>query len=788
ARVTTDGLRVVELRKQSGSVKTSAQATASRPRVIEGVDCDMQIDFDPSRGQANLQGRFFDHLGALVTVDAQSQLPPLAGADFRTQSETFPMHVALSVPERVLQKLPSFIRPPAMRGVISASIEAEGTPRHPKVRGQVVLKRLQSREGKYSVDAQIDAKYATHGGQINGHARSTRGGTATLATDWNGDFIGRIRQTDPAESVPFDLRSQVVLNQFPLAIIPALSDREIRGPLSGSIELNGLGKDANLRAKIDGSGVTVNRVRLPHLALSLSADDRELHASVATGEGVGSLRADVRAASRWGKRWIPELTSDASLRLLARQFQLSVLAPFVARYLSTIEGLLDADFSGTLTPGAPRIAGHAELNDGVVQVPQVGQRFSDVKARIVTQNNEIRLESMEARGISGRVTVDGSALLDGASLRSANARVDIREKEKLPVTLEGVMMGDAWGHAELSYKQDGDKAEIRVDVPRFRLKMPDAAQNSVQELEPADDVRIGAHRADGTFVLMPTQPLRKTGPDEAKSATATRVSIHLGDSVWIDRGRQVSVQVAGEIVIQSSEAQKIDGRVELKTGKLDVSGKEFHIERGVVTFDEGEASNPTITATARWDSPVGYVVYADYSGTVKDGKLKLHAEPNLTEDEILSLLLFGSPEGSIASSGSAGTTGALGSNSGSSGSTPGGNRSGGSSGSGSAGAAVSIAGGTATKGLNRAISDVTNLDVSTRIDTSTGSSRPELVVQLTPRLTTRVTRALGEPTPGQSPDRTFLTLELRLKRAWSASAMVGDHGASTFDLIWRKRY
>jgi autotransporter translocation and assembly factor TamB len=35
---------------------------------------------------------------------------------------------------------------------------------------------------------------------------------------------------------------------------------------------------------------------------------------------------------------------------------------------------------------------------------------------------------------------------------------------------------------------------------------------------------------------------------------------------------------------------------------------------------------------------------------------------------------------------------------------------------------------------------------------------------------------------------TFVTLELRLKRSWALSGTVGDHGASTVDLIWRKRY
>jgi autotransporter translocation and assembly factor TamB len=147
---------------------------------------------------------------------------------------------------------------------------------------------------------------------------------------------------------------------------------------------------------------------------------------------------------------------------------------------------------------------------------------------------------------------------------------------------------------------------------------------------------------------------------------------------------------------------------------------------------------------------------------VKAGKLTLRSEPPLTQPEIVSLLLFGSPEGSLGQSNGGG--------------------------GGAAATAVGVAGDTAVRGFNRVMSDFTHLDVSARIDTSTGSARPEIVVQVTPRLTTRVARAIGDPPPGESPDRTFLTLELRLQRSWAISAVIGDRGASILDLLWRKRY
>ena len=168
---------------------------------------------------------------------------------------------------------------------------------------------------------------------------------------------------------------------------------------------------------------------------------------------------------------------------------------------------------------------------------------------------------------------------------------------------------------------------------------------------------------------------------------------------------------------------------------------------------------PMVLATARWDSPADYTVTVEYAGTAQQGQLTLTSEPALTQNEILSLLMFGNPEGTQGSGSSS-----------------------------AAAAAFGVAGGTAIRGVNRVINRITKLDLDARVDTSTGSARPELVLQLTPRLSARVTRALGEPAPGQPPDRTFATLDLRLGGRWSLATTVGDRGASALDLIWRHRY
>jgi translocation and assembly module TamB len=271
-------------------------------------------------------------------------------------------------------------------------------------------------------------------------------------------------------------------------------------------------------------------------------------------------------------------------------------------------------------------------------------------------------------------------------------------------------------------------------------------------------VRVGYWRQDREFVTIPLQPLEK--PAGEPSEYTTVVTVDLGE-MWVEKGEQVEVGVGGKIQAKLAEELDVTGKIETRRGQLDISGKKFDIERGSVTFTGGPPDNPIISAVARYDSPAGFTVYAEYTGTATQGKLGLRSEPPLSQDEILTLLMFGTPDGSFGA---------------------------GSEDGGSLSTAVSVAGGTAAQGINRALSKFTDLDVSARVDTSTGAPRPELVLQLTPRVAARVTQALGEPSPGQSPDRTFVTIELRVASAWALSTMVGDRGATAFDVIWRRRY
>jgi translocation and assembly module TamB len=664
------------------------------------------------------------------------------------------------MPERKLGSLPPLVRPAVLRGRVSVDVRLEGTPQAPQVSAAFVARRLRAPGSKDPLDFDADARVDAAGGKLRVLAKTTRTGTAVgdVQADWQGDVR---RVSELSRGVPvLQGNAKLVLRDFPLDVVPDLVDRQVLGRMNGDVTLSNWGRDAALDAHLSSSSLSISNVALSDFRVEAKTRADRLLAELALSTSGGQTHGSLDASMRWGRRATPELGRDGVAKLSTRGFRLETLTPLIGGSVSEIGGVLDAETEVTVSPAATRVAGSAQLHRGVVQIPAIGQRFSEIEARVAVGENRFKLEQLSARGLTGKLTATGAAELDGFALRRADAALVIREREMLPITLEGSALGDAWGKVTAQYlSPERGERTLRIDVPEFHLITPDTGGGSLQSLEEPEAVRIGVRRADGKFVALPVQPLEAGGGSTGGApAEPLRVTIKLGSAVTVARGRTAQAQLTGQLQVLAAETTDVTGRIEIRGGKLDVQGKNFEVERGVVTFDGKDPSNPTITATARWDAP-DYTVYADYLGDVENGRIKLHSEPPLTQDEIASLLLFGTPDGSPGSSDSS-----------------------------NAALAVSVAGDTAAKGLTRVLDDFTNLDVSARIDTTTGSARPELVVRISPRLAAKVSRAVGAPNAGESPDRTFLTLEMRLRRAWALSAIFGDQGASALDLIWRRRY
>src|SRR5262249_23509238 len=103
--------------------------------------------------------------------------------------------------------------------------------------------------------------------------------------------------------------------------------------------------------------------------------------------------------------------------------------------------------------------------------------------------------------------------------------------------------------------------------------------------------------------------------------------------------------------------------------------------------------------------------------------------------------------------------------------------------------AASLGGGFVAKGLNRALDELTGLEVTTGVDTSnTAAPRPEVEIRIARDVTLQLQHVLGVPPPGDNPDTNFVKFDWRLHRGFSLETTFGDKGSSIVDFVWRKTY
>ncbi|MEI9948563.1 MAG: translocation/assembly module TamB domain-containing protein [Pseudomonadota bacterium] len=760
-RIATNKLQLAGKRTTTTTITTRSEARDTAPFAVKGIDVDLDLTHEET-GETALAASISDAQGRIVALSVEGKATPRLAtvvSELSSQWREIPLSAKLSLPPRDLQKLPVEVRPAALKGVASADLSYEGTFSAPTLEVKGKVTQFQQTDDKGAkLDLALQGAYKGTRGTLSASARSAGKDVAKIDLDFETvihDWLNQVGEKTP----PLDANAHLAFDGFPIGLVPAARTSQVDGALTGKVTLEHFGKDATVDVNLDVQSLKLANSELGRIRAEVAVRNGKADAKLSVEGKGGTTTAEGHSGLDWGPRLVPAVRMPADAQLRARELRLAAFAPLLTSVLGDLDGRLNGDLNAHFRGGAPALDGHVDLTDGVAQLAAVGQRFDQIKARVSLEPGKAKLEELSARATAGRLRVTGEARFQGLDLTGADAHVRIAKDERVSLSLAGTEVGETYGAIDIKLRPGQTKGSqaLSVDIPELRVRMPDAGSQDLQSLDPAKGVRVGTRQRDGGFVTLPLQPLEEGDP--SKNDNPMVVDLNLGDQIWIQQGDSTKIQLGGRLKLVLGDPLTIEGQIVVKSGKLDVSGKQFEIESGVITFS-GEPGNPTIVATARWDAPDEdrHRVYAEASGTAAKLKVTLRSEPPLTRDQVLSLLLTGSADGSLGGSG--------------------GNN---------AATAVGAVGGVATQGLNKALSNISDLDVSTRIDTSTGTARPELVVQLSAKVSAQITRSLGQ-VPGQPPDMTFLTLDFLIKRNWSLSTLTGDRGASGIDLVWRKRY
>ncbi len=749
---------------------------------LDGTEVGAHVHVDGRTGSTAIEGQLGDPRGVLLTVAATSDSIPYAPLFLTDRPivellRAMPFTASLSVPARDLADFPALLGTRGMHGELALSAELRGSLASPTFDAHGSLRRGRTDVAVLALPLDLDLTTHYDGARAEAELDAEASGKPVLEAQLAVD----VRAADVLDSlrsgtIPWTASGHASLSRFPLQSIAYLDDRQVRGHASGELSIEGLHEDA--RANV---GLVVDDLRVGDVAcaarVQASIGGGELAATAGLVQSTGLAEADARVGAEWGAAMVPAIDTShpIDVGISAKQFRASLLFPLVSRVFSELDGSLDANARLHVDPSAKTIRpeGTIELHDGLFELSSVGGEFHDATARIeLTPDGVVRLEDASAKGLNGKVQLAATARFAAGAFVGARGVIQVPRQEPLPLVLDGVQMGQFDGQILVSADPSSTDSgfEVTVDAPTAHVELPQAATHEVEALGEMPAVRVGIQHARGAFVPAPLDSSEAASDASAGAGPKLRVTVHLGEDVQVRRGTDLDARLAGTMAVTARPDFRATGQIRLTRGNIEVQGKPFAIENGLVTFVD-DPTNPQVKLRAAWTAADGTTVYADFVGPLKTGKITLTSDPLLSKTEILSLILFGTADQSAGTDGSSQSNPEL---------------------AGAAGAA----GGAATAPVNRALGGLNQaLDnfglaggISTKVDTSQATPRPEVEVQIARDISLQIAWVLGALPPGSNPDTTLFSINWRFLRQWSMETTVGDAGTSILDLIWQHRY
>ncbi len=425
-----------------------------------------------------------------------------------------------------------------------------------------------------------------------------------------------------------NLKSSIKLSNFDLSSLQAYMDEDVK--LSGIFTLDGVLGLENFEPLIE---VKYNLARARILAhgaffdfdslsgnIDMSKGDLSLDLSSVFGRQSGSLDTNIKIHDPSGSK---ALSGSLSLR----DFKLQRLSG-LGNGFNELEGMANASlaFSGTLLN--PMIDGSIKMSGAAEPRYDIGRLNSfDLALNAHGQTGDL----VGTIGVNqGQLNLNGS--LNWAE--GANGQLHV-VSNRLPLFLMGY--GNCFANVDTT-ASFGDITKIsgNVSIPKANIKVSGIGDSGITPSK--DEIIIGK---DGSAALIKDVRSRQHNGDGIE----LDLRVDVGPDIKLEAMGLKSGVVGGvELKKQADEYDiKAVGKVSLVNGRADLYGHRFIVSYADSIFD-GNIASPKISAEVIADpSGIEDDVEAGVrvSGIATDPNIELFSRPSMSQNEILSYLLYG---------------------------------------------------------------------------------------------------------------------------------------------------
>ncbi|QDH12898.1 hypothetical protein E3E12_00270 [Formicincola oecophyllae] len=430
-----------------------------------------------------------------------------------------------------------------------------------------------------------------------------------------------------AGTIKPDLALDVGLRDLTPALAnPFLPSLRAQGRLNGHAHLTGTLEAPSGSVVLDGGGLrllSASTEAMPAIALAAHADLKAGRAvfkahvqagpkAEVTAQGQASVKGDGPLDAR--------LTGHADLGLANAILGASGMAA---------AGMLNLDVTARGTTQHPSLGGQVTLRHGSFNQYALGVDLTAITADILLQDKNVVIKGVTIKagrgsmGLHGQVGVLEPAMPLDMWFVMNNAQP--LHSDLLTITLDGKI--HIFGQARTLLNVDGT-----VTIPTGTVNIPSSMPASVPQIA---IVKPG---------LAPTPP--------APPAVTVNLNVNVvSPGQFFVRGDGLYAVMAGKLHAGgTANAPVLQGGFALQQGTFNLAGVNLNFSKGEISFGgTGVAHRLDPTLDFRADRNVeGTLATLSVTGYASSPKIKFYSTPPWPQDEVLSMLLFGSMKSSLS--------------------------------------------------------------------------------------------------------------------------------------------
>ncbi len=368
---------------------------------------------------------------------------------------------------------------------------------------------------------------------------------------------------------------------------------------------------------------------LTEFSLAMSAHEGVWNfAPTLRGRSLGELTGRVTVQSTPERRW-PQDEAPMAGEVRARVADLGIWGAWVPPGWR-LAGALDTTAKVSGTVGKPQLDGQLVGQGLAVRNLLQGVNISEGQVLVKLAGDTAQIERFTLRAGDGSASITGGVTF-GALLQVVQGRLQLKaDRLRVLGRVDRTVITSGEAVATVQNERLQLDGKFRIDEGLF-----DASSSNAPSLD--DDVTVRRAGAPEERQAAPEAP-------PSKRSFAMAVDVDLGDRLRV-RGRGLDTGLRGQVRVSNPGGRlAVNGTISSDGGTYAAYGQKLDIERGIIAFS-GPYNNPRLDVLAlrpNIDQRVGVAI----TGNVLTPRVRLYAEPDLSDSEKLSWLVLGrAPDG-----------------------------------------------------------------------------------------------------------------------------------------------